>query len=104
MIGPRLAPAEAYAKAPSIISEIGWTARRAVQALRGATADREYWLRKAALLDRIAWNDERAHIVGDAIEAAELAAHRLTDLDGAQGVSDPRGYVRSEYARWASQH
>lgn len=52
---------KAYALAPSIISEIGWTAARARAHLHGQAIDREYWLRKAAVLDRIALSDEQPH-------------------------------------------
>ncbi|MEV7417503.1 hypothetical protein [Streptomyces sp. NPDC089919] len=98
---PETTPAAAYAMAPSIISEIGWTADRAVRALRGQEADREFWLRKAALLDRIALDDERAHIHGDATEAAQRAAQRLMDIDQVEALTEPRAYVRQQYAHWA---
>lgn len=51
-------PEQTYADAPSILDEIGWTART-LAALECFTAlDREFYLRKAALLDRIALLDE----------------------------------------------
>ncbi|WP_267246515.1 hypothetical protein [Streptomyces sp. PR69] len=106
---------EAYALAPSIIREIGWTAGTAADKPCGEDLDREYWLRKAALLDRIALSDETDGISGDASDAAEAAAWYLIDMDRADNRNhgrphspevlnasdDPRGYVRQEYAHWA---
>lgn len=96
-------PEEAYALAPSIISEIGWTARTArtvVYQPLGTQPEREFWLRKAAVLDRIAVADEAAGIQGDAAEAATKAAQRLMEVDGTAVTCDPRHYVRREYAHW----
>ncbi|MFD5428129.1 hypothetical protein [Streptomyces sp. NPDC127084] len=92
-------PEEAYALAPSIISEIGWTARTAADKPFGARLGREFWLRKAALLDRIALTDER-----DAAELATQAARRLMDTDDAAVICDPRHYVRQQYTLWAKHH
>ncbi|MFF9767471.1 hypothetical protein ACF1GT_12780 [Streptomyces sp. NPDC014636] len=109
-------PAEAYTLAPSIISEIGWTADRARMHLHGRAIDREYWLRKAALLDRMALDDDTTRIHADAPEVALNAALRLMEIDhngdGAysgdaygpeypETLADPRGYVRRAYAHWA---
>ncbi|MBF6046382.1 hypothetical protein GO001_14300 [Streptomyces sp. NRRL B-1677] len=100
-------PEEAYALAPSIVREIGWTARTAADKAFGEDMDREYWLRKAALLDRVALLDEPAPPFGDATEAAHAAAVYLLDSDRVEqrlaerAEKDPRGYVRQEYARWA---
>ncbi|MEU1704055.1 hypothetical protein ABZ478_01445 [Streptomyces sp. NPDC005706] len=98
------APEKAYVLAPNIISEIGWTADRARMHLDGRTVDREYWLRKAALLDRMALDDETARIHTDALAVAMNAALRLLEIDGehSEGITDPRGYVRQEYARWSN--
>ncbi|WP_405931010.1 hypothetical protein [Streptomyces sp. NBC_00827] len=115
--GPWPAPEAAYAKAPGIVSEIGWTAQTArtvTYGPDGITSQREFWLRKAALLDRIALDDEAAGTHADASELALKAARFLIDLDGAAGPdpddphgpahlecrADPRGYVRREYARY----
>ena len=100
--GPRPTAEEAYALAPSIISEIGWTADRARMHLHGRAVDRDYWLRKAALLDRMALDDETARIHTDAAEVAMNAALRLLEIDGehSEAVTDPRGYVRQAYAHW----
>ncbi|WP_318208365.1 hypothetical protein [Streptomyces sp. SJL17-1] len=95
-------PEQAYAKAPSTISEIGWTARTArtvSDGSFGAEATREFWLRKAALLDRIALADERVDEPGDATEAADRAARQLMDVDDAAVICDPRHYVRQQYTR-----
>lgn len=93
-------PEEAYALAPSIISEIGWTFRTVAARECFTQMDREYYLRKAALLDRIALLDEPDEPHGDATETAEAAALYLLDLDQPGVICDPRSYVRHEYARW----
>lgn len=91
---------QAYAEAPSILSEIGWTART-LSALECFTAlDREFYLRKAALLDRIALLDEPDG-PGDVTETAVAAALYLIDSDRADVTGDPRAYVRRQYAYWA---
>ncbi|WP_052411324.1 hypothetical protein [Streptomyces sp. NRRL S-118] len=94
-------PDEAYAKAPSIISEIGWTAQAASDVRRGRQDEREFWLRKAALLDRIALDDEKAGTHGDACTLARRAGRHLMDLDGADNTCDVRAYIRQQYAAWA---
>ncbi|MEW2084177.1 hypothetical protein [Streptomyces sp. NPDC005283] len=91
-------PEEAYALAPSISSEIGWTAREAIGRPTYGWLGREFWLRKAAVLDRIALTD---HAPGDAGEVAIEAARRVIELDAANPVVDPCGYVRQQYAHWA---
>ncbi|MFF8261166.1 hypothetical protein [Streptomyces virginiae] len=97
-------PEAAYATAPSVISEIGWTVRGARDCLRGTNV-REFWLRKAALLDRIALTDDDP-VSGDAATCATEAARRLIEIDHADGprTADPRGYVRQEYALWLRHH
>ncbi|MDX3756275.1 hypothetical protein [Streptomyces sp. AK02-04a] len=114
--GPWPTPEVAYALAPSIVREIGWTVGTAVDKPYGEVSGREYWLRKAALLDRIALREEQDGITGDADDAATEAARRFVDYDrdGNGGYHDgpiravqpraaaePRGYVRQEYAHWA---
>lgn len=98
-------PEQAYAKAPSIISEIGWTAQRAREAVWPLHQSdvREFWLRKAALLDRLALGDAKGLSASDATELAKEAAGELVILDNADPVSEPRVYVRQQYALWASQ-
>ncbi|GAA1525830.1 hypothetical protein GCM10009730_38010 [Streptomyces albidochromogenes] len=91
-------PEEAYALAPSVISEIGWTTNEAIGRPSFAWLDREFWLRKAAVLDRIALTDDAPC---DAGEVAIEAARRVMELDAQADASDPRGYVRQQYAHWA---
>jgi hypothetical protein len=99
--GPWPTPEEAYALAPSIVSEIGWTARQAAGKPFGTRLPRDFWLRKAAVLDRIALNGEAGGGAADAAEVATEAAERLMDLDDAAVICDPRHYVRQQYAHWA---
>ncbi|MFF5980358.1 hypothetical protein ACFY78_16095 [Streptomyces olindensis] len=94
-------PEEAYALAPSIVSEIGWTARTAAERPFYDGLNREFWLRKAALLDRIALSDQADSITSDAADLAIRAAQRLMELDDSALISDPRNYVRQQYAAWA---
>ncbi|MFI9290819.1 hypothetical protein [Streptomyces gardneri] len=89
-------PERAYANAPSITSEIGWTARAATDRPFGSAPSREFWLRKAAVLDRIALRGETG---SDADDIADQAAQRLMDVDNATVNCDPRHYVRQQYAR-----
>ncbi|MCX5225840.1 hypothetical protein [Streptomyces sp. NBC_00233] len=89
---------QAYANAPSVVSEIGWTARTATERPFGTETSREFWLRKAALLDRIALDGSAAHSTHDATELAVEAARRLMDVDDAAVICDPRHYVRQQYA------
>ncbi|MDF3140078.1 MULTISPECIES: hypothetical protein [unclassified Streptomyces] len=93
--GPWPSPEEAYALAPSILSEIGWTGGQAANQPYGR-APRDFWLRKAALLDRIALQD----VSDDAAEAATWEAERLMSLDDAGVICEPRHYVRQQYAHW----
>ncbi|MBT2369483.1 hypothetical protein J7E88_30460 [Streptomyces sp. ISL-10] len=97
-------PEEAYALAPSIISEIGWTAGAVADKPFGEDIGREFWLRKAALLDHIALADEHEGIRSDAAELATEAARRLVNADAAAVTRDPRHYVRQQYAHWAKNH
>ncbi|WP_329290422.1 hypothetical protein [Streptomyces sp. NBC_01455] len=98
---PWPAPEEAYALAPSIISEIGWTARTAADRPFFDALNREFWLRKAALLDRIALSNEADSTTSDATDLATRAAQRLIELDDTAALSAPRCYVRQQYAHWA---
>lgn len=99
---PLPTPEEAYALAPSLVSEIGWTARTAADRPTYDELNREFWLRKAALLDRIALSGEADRVTSDAADVATRAAQRLMDLDDAAVVCDPRHYVRQQYAHWAT--
>ncbi|MFE3326047.1 hypothetical protein [Streptomyces sp. NPDC059176] len=96
-------PEQAYAGAPSIISEIGWVARTVAARECFTKLDREFYLRKAALLDRIALLDE-PETPGDTTETANAAAVYLLDLDQPGAVCNPRGYVRQQYTRWTTDH
>jgi hypothetical protein len=100
----RPTPEPAYALAPSIVCEIGWTAQAAADKPFGTRLGREFWLRKAALLDRIALRDEADGIHSDAANVAVEAAHRLMDLDDSNFICEPRAYVRQHYAAWAKQN
>ncbi len=99
-------PEEAYALAPSTISEIGWTADQVARKPLGKGMPREFWLRKAATLDRIALADEgHGWTDADSADIATEAARRLMEEDGAAVICDPRRYVRQQYAQWAkNQH
>ncbi|MFD5792447.1 hypothetical protein ACFWIO_02745 [Streptomyces diastatochromogenes] len=94
--GPWPTPEEAYALAPSIVSEFAWTADQTATVPFGTPMARDFWLRRAAVLDRIALQDVR----DDAAAAAEEAAERLLHLDDAAVICDPRHYVRQRYAHW----
>ncbi|MFB8136372.1 hypothetical protein [Streptomyces mirabilis] len=102
---------EAYATAPSITGEIGWTAGTAADKPFGEDLDREYWLRKAALLDRIALDYEADGAHHHTADIATKAARQLIEIDYGSDpywpehpdmLTHPRGYVRQEYARWAN--
>ncbi|MFJ3436453.1 hypothetical protein ACIPMU_23230 [Streptomyces cyaneofuscatus] len=113
-------PEAAYALSPGIVHEIEWTMRTAVHTPFGVPLGREFWLRKAALLDRIALQEEASGFSGDATHAATEAARCLLGIDHAAGLGPsgyangpyppdhpdsthhPRGYIRQEYALWVS--
>ncbi|MFJ4440017.1 hypothetical protein [Streptomyces sp. NPDC088923] len=97
----RPTPEEAYEGAPAILDALAAVTATAADAKCFTALDRDYYLRKAAVLNRIALAsgaDPR-----DA-QAAEDAAAHLADMDNAPPVAghDPRGYVRQQYAQWAS--
>ncbi|MET8031394.1 hypothetical protein [Streptomyces sp. NPDC005345] len=94
-------PEAAYATAPSMVREIGWTARTAREVASGTFPAREFWLRKAALLDRIALHDNSGGMPTAAADLAVQAARQLMDLDDKPVLCDPRAYVRQQYALWA---
>ncbi|MEH0423883.1 hypothetical protein [Streptomyces sp. B21-083] len=99
-------PEDAYATAPAIPYEIAWTAstaRTLTENPHGDT-DREYWLRKAALMDRIALDYEADGVPNGTDDIAANAARRLIEIDHSSdpaALAHPRGYVRHEYAHWA---
>lgn len=88
---------QAYVDAPSILSEIGWTARTVAARECFTALDREFYLRKAALLDRIALLD-KPDAPGDVTDTAVAAAVFLMDMDQPGVICDPRAYVRQQYA------
>ncbi|MHB9860315.1 hypothetical protein [Streptomyces sp. YIM S03343] len=105
-------PRDAYALAPTIADEFGWMVDVVATAEGFAEMDRDFYLRRAALLDRMALRDEfDLFSDGDAAETAQAAALYLLDMDKghykrrvpAQAEADPRGYVRREYAAWRQQ-
>ncbi|MEU3949148.1 hypothetical protein [Streptomyces sp. NPDC029526] len=103
---PFPSPDRAYALAPSVLREMAWVTNTIATAECFTELDRDYYLRKAALLDRIALMDEPAPPFGDATEAAKAAAVFLLDTDRAhleplmaeRAERDPRGCVREQYA------
>ncbi|MFV8130053.1 hypothetical protein [Streptomyces syringium] len=114
-------PEEAYADAPPVFEEMASVLTAAMRLFRpgghSPAADREYRLRKAALLDRVALSDGdpwAPEVAADADETAEAAAAAFAQADSAgdheTGPTGPnaqcwaqstyRGYVRQEYAAW----
>ncbi|MEU6572519.1 hypothetical protein [Streptomyces sp. NPDC046805] len=87
--------------ASSISDELGWTASTSAHAPIGQGLDREYFLRKAALLDRVALAE--ADGPDDITRAAAEAAGLLMELDDAGVICDPRAYVRQQYAHWVTR-
>ncbi|MFI9076836.1 hypothetical protein ACIGW8_10125 [Streptomyces sioyaensis] len=96
-------PDEAYANAPHLVAEI--TTLQATAADPETELDREWRLRHAALLDRVALHIacfDNDPSTGPEAEEAEATAVLLLDLDQAPRDYDPRAYVRQQYALWAS--
>ncbi|WP_236241691.1 hypothetical protein [Streptomyces sp. CC228A] len=106
-------PSTAYSSAPSTISEISWVAGAAIS--RALYEEREFWLRKAALLDRIALQEVATYApegAAKAVDAANEAAQRFVRYDatrsgpGRRGLdlvtdADCRDYVREQYREWS---
>jgi len=90
-------PSEAYADAPHPRDEFDWLISQAHLGKR----DREWWLRRAAVVDRRSAFIPPDHHLRDE-QALELA-HFLIELDGATVTGDPRAYVRQQYAAWRQQ-
>ncbi|MFH8695206.1 hypothetical protein [Streptomyces chartreusis] len=86
---------QAYATAPEPGSELEW--------LR-TTEDRgrEWWLRRAALTDRMAHGLTPGHTASTS-KAFDLAC-RLMAIDGDVVGCNPRAYVRQQYALWAAKN
>ncbi|MEV7427094.1 hypothetical protein [Streptomyces sp. NPDC091212] len=104
----------AYADAPSIVTEISWVTRATTDHFLGQEPDRGFWLRKAAVMDRIAIKESALYapeVAAEAVSAAALAARRLVEADvthsglslkGSELVTDDdhRDYVRHAYRQW----
>ncbi|MBB5117793.1 hypothetical protein AF335_04540 [Streptomyces eurocidicus] len=116
---PWITPEDAYAMAPEVGSEIGWTTEYLVRTGVLHPVSREFWLRKAAVLDRLALSDPDGARYGDADELAADAARRLIEIDRTgdgnhsgdpywpehpDTWTHPRGYLRQEYAAWLRAH
>ncbi|MGW2890360.1 hypothetical protein ACWDDN_34655 [Streptomyces griseoruber] len=95
-------PEQAYANAPGIADEICWTADTLAATPCFTELGREFYLRKAALLDRIALLNEH-DTPGDTTQTAYAAAVALLDIDQPGVICDPRAYVRQQYARLHDQ-
>lgn len=117
LVRPQLwpTPEEAYDGAPSIVREMDWVTSHLANNGVLDPINREFWLRKAAVLDRIALTDRDGHLYGDADDLAREAARRVMVLDHSgdgdygglpfwpehpEAIANPRGYVRQEYATW----
>ncbi|MFJ9378614.1 MazG-like family protein [Streptomyces sp. NPDC101455] len=94
---------EAYADAPDISSEIGWTTETSACTPMSQGLDREYFLRKAAVLDRMALAAHHQKS-DDIARAANEVGHILMRLDDTALTCDPRAYIRRQYALWTTQH
>ncbi|MFF8947996.1 hypothetical protein ACF09I_04325 [Streptomyces sp. NPDC014940] len=86
---------QAYATAPDPSAELEWLT---------ATTERgrEWWLRRAALMDRAASGLVPGHVASSG-DAFDLACH-LMAIDGTVVGCNPRAYVRQQYALWANNH
>ncbi|MFJ9902012.1 hypothetical protein ACIRVK_03720 [Streptomyces sp. NPDC101152] len=85
---------QAYAAAPEPGGELVWLSN---------TGDRgrEWWLRRAALMDRMASGLIPGYTASSS-NALDLAT-RLMALDNAFDGYNPRAYVRQQYAAWRQQ-
>ncbi|WP_444971235.1 hypothetical protein [Streptomyces sp. SAI-25] len=109
-------PEKAYAEAPGVGYELEVTREILTDTPLHPDLNREYWLRRAAALDRMALGLAPGH---DATpETALDAAINLMDLDSTAGLGpsgyangpyhpdhpesarNPRGYIRQEFAIW----
>ncbi|WP_369377404.1 hypothetical protein [Streptomyces sp. cg36] len=114
MINDPSGPEAAYANAPEIAAEIGWIAKHTNTPPADALAEREFRLRKAASLDRIALQEEATRpsgLAAEAIATAVQAAEDFATYDAEHGpltfrgaelatADDFRAYVREEYRSW----
>ena len=92
-------PDEAYTSAPNAADELAWLVATAQDKPLLPKLNREFWLRRSALTDRMALGMTPGHLASDA-NALDTAL-QLMDLDNVQGTCDPRPYVRQQYALWA---
>ncbi|MGW1076549.1 hypothetical protein [Streptomyces sp. NPDC002537] len=106
-------PAVAYAGAPSILMEMSWVISQSAPSAEWEQG-REFWLRKAAMLDRMAIKEAAMYVPGVAtgiVESAAQAARALVEYDvehsglslkGAELITDEdhREYVRHQYHEW----
>ncbi|WP_405804863.1 hypothetical protein [Streptomyces sp. NBC_01187] len=109
-------PETAYSNAPRILREIAWVTGATADKAFGVPMGRAFWLRKAAVLDRVALAEEETYapeVAAPAVETAEEAAGQLADFDHThyttRGPIKPllnppgrsyRPYVRQEYLAW----
>ncbi|WP_327577417.1 hypothetical protein [Streptomyces sp. NBC_00145] len=93
-------PEEAYALAPSVISEVGWVVEQLATHPATTRMPRDFWLRKAAVYDRMALEDKAAGTVSAAADVATETGERLMHLDESAIVCNERAYVRQQYAHW----
>ncbi|WP_314171478.1 hypothetical protein [Streptomyces winkii] len=94
-------PEEVYARGPSIEQEIASLAELSERHAHDKALPREFWLRKAALVDRIALSEAAAYgpeLAKSAIRAAEAAAVQLHAYDAKHRN---REYVRQQYRVWS---
>ncbi|WP_051831416.1 hypothetical protein [Streptomyces violens] len=113
---------DAYTDAPHLLAEMTWVTDQVATHASGTRLSREFWLRKAALLDRLAIREAEEEGIPEAMAEADTlaarAAHRLAQYDRERGggpfatsngpippdspLWDPsyRPYVRQEYAAW----
>lgn len=102
---PEIDPETAYADAPDMINEVGWVARTArVVAKDGPDAAGRslYFLRKAALLDRIDLYADGRDSTAATQTAASQAARRYQKMSAPDEPSFPwqaRQFVREQYSR-----
>ncbi|MFF4156643.1 hypothetical protein [Streptomyces sp. NPDC001678] len=110
----RSVDAAAYVDAPSIIQEICWVAKQGADGPGKVMRSRAFWVRKAALFDRIAIKEAAMYVpevAADVVEAAALVARQLVSFDveynglslrGSELITDDdcREYVRQEYRKW----
>ena len=92
---------DVYAQAPSIECEIALLAELSELHADDGALPREFWLRKAALVDRIALTEASTYgpeLAKPAIRAAEAAAVQLAAYDAKHRN---REYVRQEYRAWS---